>query len=393
MKYLWYAPFPNEMDGGAIVIYYQAEMMNLLEPMVKVWGVPKVPEELEANYLPWINFFSTNGNLDEIPRRMMQEQIPLATFFHIGRKRFEPIIDSIHNIGAKLVLWQTIHWMDDDVFESKRLNDFDSIVAPTGYAKRALMEVAKISHKKITTIPHGVNMRKFYPHKTAMRLQMGIPPEKKIILFTSRLSLWKGVHQLIPVFRPLIKDYDCHFVIRGGTFWGIEEGRKLDYIFSTLSARNRNIIYVPNWQSPAWMEELFASCDFFISPSGHEGFGVPLIEAMATKMPVVATLIPSHAEILGQSGMCGLLLEPTVKVGEVNKGQPIKIPNSDQIEGSLRWLLENPEESRVMAERGYRRAKKFFDLEKISRQWFDLYLELMPEGFDMGKEMARRLQA
>jgi len=136
-----------------------------------------------------------------------------------------------------------------------------------------------------------------------------------------------------------------------------------------------------------------ASGDILLQPSGHEGFDVPLIEAMATKLAIAVTNIPNHYEIMGRRNRyCGVFMQPSVVAEYVNdEKQPVKVPSSDMIEGTLRFLLENPDECEAMGEHGYARVRRNYNLAKVASKWLDYIDSLFPEGYDMNKRIQERL--
>ncbi len=391
-RYLHYGAMPDEMDGGAIVNYYQLREFNNQRPRDQHYVVPKVPEEFNPNALP----FAEPVLLKDVPERaiptyMLNKAIPVITTFHVGRETLDKLIEPVHMIGSKFVLWQTIHWEDDDIFKSKKLQEFDRIVAPTEWSKSVLVANGKLSHKQITVIPHGVPMDRFCKRQSFLREQFGIKENQKVFLYTGRLSLWKGIGEIIPIMRPLIRDYNCVFIIRGGAFQGLDKSREIDYILTTLSNRNKNIIYLPEWRPPEFMEELWRAADIFIGPSGHEGFFVPMIEGMGNRIPFITTHLDNLVENGGQNGLCGIYITPEKQVGTVNNGTPIKIPTADQLYTACKYLLDNPEESKLMGERGYQRCAKLFDLTKVVKQWFELYDNLLGEDYSQEKEIIKQL--
>jgi len=383
VNHLFWGPHPNEQDGGGVVNYYLLKKLNQISPLDVYHGVPKVPEELDASALPWINYhFIETAGMD-IPSIMYSNEIQALNMFHIGRSEMESVIDPVHNIGGKLVLHQTIHWPDDDIFKSGRLSEIDKIVAPTEYAKRMFQRVAKLPPENVPVIPHGVDLQAFRRRPTILERHLNIDKSRqKVILYSGRLHYWKGLAQIIPIIRPLAKEFNCVFIIRGGAFQGVEESRKLAFIFNRLSTNNPNVIFLPEWRSPDFMEELFAMSDILLFNSAHEGFGCPLTEIQAVQGIPVATAIPNHVEILGRTGEVGVLLDPREKVGEVNDGRELFVATSDQLYGACKWLLENPDETEVMGRRGLRNVQTRFDLNKVAMSWLKMYAELL-----FGKDM------
>ena len=348
-----------------------------------------MPEELDASEMKFVNF-PLDLPRDFIHEYLSQNHIPLLNIFHVGHEDFEPLIDPVHDIGAKMVLHQTIHWPDDTILKSSRLEELDKIVAPTEYAKNVFQSIRKLPPNMIEVIPHGVDTNRFYRRPTILRKTLGIRDDQVVILYSGRLGFWKGVHEIIPIMRPLIKKYDCVFIIRGGWFWGQKEGEVLGKIFTRLSTNNPNIIFLPEWQSPSYMEELYAMTDILIFNSAHEGFGVPLIEAQAVGAVPITTAISNHVEILGSTGQRGLLLSPEVKVGVVNDGTELKVASSDLLYGAVGWLLDNPEERMVMGRNGVLNVRTRFKLSDVAQKWLDLY-DGMLAGHDMDTAMKERL--
>jgi len=390
-KYCYWGPHPWEMDGGAVVNYYLLKEQTKLRPRDEYYGIPKVPEELEAGSLPTVNYLINCKKSEDIVDVMNHFSIPLLNIFHVSHEDFEKIIDPVHDIGGKIVLHQTIHWPDDMILKSNRLNDIDMIVAPTNFAKNIFNIVKKVPKEKIAVIPHAVDITKFRKRPTILKQKLGIPADHKVILYSGRLSFWKGVQELIPIIRPLTKDYKCTFIIRGGYFGGDKHGEALFKVFDNMAKRNPNLIFIPDWQSPEFMEELYSMVDILAFNSAHEGFGVPLIEAQAVEAVPVTTAIANHVEILGATGERGILLDPRVKVGEVNDGTILKVASSDQLFGAIKVLLEEPNLIKFMGRRGRANVEQKYNLTTIAQHWLSLYDDLLPENFSMDDEAKRRL--
>jgi glycosyltransferase involved in cell wall biosynthesis len=351
-------------------------------------GVPKVQHELDPSVLPFVHYPILN-NMEDFIDYLYKHKIPITNLFHIGREDMEKFIDPAHSIGNKLVLHQTIHWVDDDIVTmGNRLRDFDMIVTPTSYAKEVFKRVCRIPEKQLVTIPHAVDTRAFSRRMTNARDAFGIRPDQKIILYSGRLGFWKGLHTIIPIVRDVIKNYDAVFIIRGSHF-GDKEGKSLHDVFKRMDRKyGSNFHILDNWMAPAYMEELYATVGqnngILLFNSGHEGFGVPLIEIQSVEGIPITTGIENHREILGPTGTCGLLLDPTEEVGTVNKGTKVKVASSDAVYGAIKWVLENSDEAQIMGKRGRANVLKRFDLTNTSKAWLRLY-DSMLEDYDMDK--------
>jgi len=383
---LHWGPFPNELTGGAVVQYLLLNKMYLKAPMHNFYGIPKNIEKLSPEEMSYIKFFAKEPH--HIPKIMSRYHIPLLVAFHIAQN-IEPAINPVHDVGAKILLHQTVHFRTDLLFECDRLNDVDWIVTPTKYGKKILNEIGKVSKEKISIIPHGIDIKKYYSHTTSMKKYYNMQ-NKTVILFTGRLSVWKGIREVIPLFRDFTKKYNCVFLIRSQPYEA-DESKALDYLLRKISSQNPDVVYMPDWQSPSVMEELFASIDILLTPSGSEGFNVPLIEAMACEVPVITTSLPNHVEIVGGTEGGGIFVQPKIYTGWADKQTKLKVASTDDLYEALKYLVENPEERKIMGKRGRERVLKCYDLDKITLEWFRIMDELIPENYSMTNKIIAKM--
>jgi len=380
-----------EQDGGAIVNYYLLKMMNYLEPNHKFHCIPKVVEQLQGKELSFASFYPIRPKEfgvvpTEIIDLMNKKQIPVLNMFHIPWEYF-PIVDPVHNIGGKIILHQTIHWDTDVLFQSDKLKDIDVWVTPTDFAKRILASKG-IDNNKMVTIPHGVDIDKFYPHKTALRKNLGIEDDEIVITWVGRAQLTKGAHAVIPIIRQILEEYPkVKIISRAGAFRGVQKSMEMGYILDRMSNRFGNrFLYIPNWVEPSYQEELMASTDIGLCPSGHEGFSLPPLEWMASKVPVALSSIANHLELFNHENFkYGVFMDCTFDAEIVNmypsnpEGTMVKVPKPDVIYGTLKWLIENPDERKYMGENGYKRVREHYNLAKIADAWLNLMDNVLGE--------------
>ena len=109
-KSLWWGSLPWEQDGGAVVNFYLLQILNYLNPEHEFYGIPKVPQYLSGEALPFMEFkvleykqglARANKHLfKEIPEFMLQKEIPLLSMFHIPWEFF-PIANNVREVGGK----------------------------------------------------------------------------------------------------------------------------------------------------------------------------------------------------------------------------------------------------------------------------------------------------
>lgn len=101
------------------------------------------------------------------------------------------------------------------------------------------------------------------------------------------------------------------------------------------------------------------AADVYVSSSEREGFGLALVEAMAHELPSVATNIGGHDEVLQRPGT-GILVPP---------GSP------EALAQSTAYLLDHPEEARIMGLAARKAAEERFDINRMVTQLLDIILD------------------
>lgn len=116
-------------------------------------------------------------------------------------------------------------------------------------------------------ILNGIDFNEFYPEPA--------PKSRKIrVLMPFRNEDWKGYEDGLNVLENIKKRYDVAFIMFGPKPWNYSIP---DYVeFHELPVKDE-------------LRRLYSSSDIFLFPSQCEGFGLPPIEAMACKVPVVTT--------------------------------------------------------------------------------------------------------
>jgi len=107
--------------------------------------------------------------------------------------------------------------------------------------------------------------------------------------------------------------------------------------------------------------EILSSGDVFILSSLNEGFGIVLLEAMAFRLPIVATRVGGVSEVV-EDGQTGLLVSP---------GTP------DAMANAILNIYNNREWGRAMGLAGYDRLNRMFDIRKIIGDLDAIYMSLL----------------
>lgn len=167
---------------------------------------------------------------------------------------------------------------------------------------------AKVAPQKIRVVYNGADLDRYYPGDRSQSLkvlQQNLPIPDKYILYISRLEHPGKNHvRLLRAFSELKKTAGIahKLVLVGGRWNGAEV---IDQTVDELGLKE-DVVF-PGFVPAELLPDLYRAADLFVFPSLFEGFGIPVLEAMASATPVCASDASSIPEVLGD---CGLLFDP-----------------------------------------------------------------------------------
>ena len=178
-------------------------------------------------------------------------------------------------------LHKLIHWTAYSVRHSAK------IITISEFSKRAIIEAYQVDPDRVVVVYPGLTMGKA-KKPTA---------KKRYILSVGTLQPRKNFVRLIEAFSRL-PDKDIELVIVGKKGWLYEEILEAPQKFG-VGGRIRFLDFV----SDEALAGLYQHATCFVLPSLYEGFGLPVLEAMAHGVPVVVSNTSSLPEIAGEAGI------------------------------------------------------------------------------------------
>ncbi len=217
--------------------------------------------------------------------------------------------------------------------QKKRMNwvqrECDHIIVDSHQTKADIQEYLNIPAEKISVVYPYVEVAK--PSESdiaAVHKKFNI--KKPYILSVGKLEPRKNIPQLIKAFEQSTIN-DAQLVIVGPSGWGnMEHDQEAHENISFLGFVSDEDLY-----------SLYAGAEFFIYPSLYEGFGYPIIEAMALGCPVATSNISSLQEIAGDGAF---LFDPK---------------NIDSISNAIKIVHNNPQLRQELIQKGLSRAAHF----------------------------------
>jgi glycosyltransferase involved in cell wall biosynthesis len=175
-----------------------------------------------------------------------------------------------------------------------------AVITASEFTKTQIIKRFGLPPEKITAIPLGVDHERFYRRPegeiAALRKKLSLPP--RYILFLGTLTMRKNINRLIDAWAKVqhLVSPETELVIAGG----IAPSR----IFSAMTLpalppRTRLLGRVDDNDIPA----LFSGAALFAFPSLYEGFGLPVLEAMACGAPCLVSNAAALPEVVGTAAI------------------------------------------------------------------------------------------
>lgn len=216
----------------------------------------------------------------------------------------------------------------------------DLILCMSENTKRDVVNILQVPEEKVWVTYNGVS-RVFCVNRdenllSDLRNRYGLP--NRFILFVGTIEPRKNLIKLIEAYHLLyLRDKIREpLVIVGGKGW---KNEPLYELIRKLKIEDRIIFpgYVPDSDLPM----LYNAATVFVYPSLYEGFGMPVVEAMACGVPVVTSNVSSLPEVAGDAA---ILVNPE---------------DAEEIASGICNILTDDGIYKNLQERGFRQAGKF----------------------------------
>jgi len=218
----------------------------------------------------------------------------------------------------------------------------DLIIAVSRFTAHQVEQLLNIDPARIRVIPHGVR-----PPISGVRAGT----REQMILFIGAIQKRKNVIRLVEAFETLPPGWKL--VLAGASGFGSQEA--LDRI--EQSSRKRDI-QVLGYVDDDRLEALHQRASIFAFPSLDEGFGMPLLDAMARGVPVLTSNVSAMPEVTGDAA---LLVDPL---------------DVHAIANGLHRLINDATLRAGLVEKGIRRSADF-TWEKAAAETWKVYQELL----------------
>lgn len=282
-------------------------------------------------------------------------------FFLPPTRRQTRTVVTIHDLSYEHFPEQTMPGMLDFLrtHVPRSVAVADHVIAVSESTRDDLLSLYGVDPARVTVIPHGVRPR-FHANQdpaeqAAIRAKYRLPGDIPLILTVGTTQPRKNHLRLVRAL-PALNQQDAVLVIAGGRGWYYND---VFQEVERLGLRDRVVFtsYVDEADLPA----LYRAADVFAYPAIYEGFGLPVLEAMACGTPVLASETSSLPEVVGEDGLCGILVNPH---------------HVDAIADGLNRMLDDPGRRAELSRNGIARAGEFTWARAADAVW-DVYQTLL----------------
>ena len=216
------------------------------------------------------------------------------------------------------------------------------VIAVSEFTRQQVVSLLGAAPEKVHVVYHGTRV---------LPRAAGTIQREKIILNVGAIQKRKNITRLVEAFESV--DDSWRLALVGSSGYGAGE------ILARIErspARSR--ITVTGYVTPEILADWYARAMVFAFPSLDEGFGMPVLEAMASGIPVLTSNRSALPEVAGEAAV---LVNPE---------------DSESLADALRTLTERTELREKLAQLGVEQARRF-TWEKAVRATWDIYQELL----------------
>jgi glycosyltransferase involved in cell wall biosynthesis len=238
----------------------------------------------------------------------------------------------------------------------------DAFIAVSNAVKADVVKHTGIDPRKVFPIHNGFDPVLFQPVRDperlrAVREKYRLP--QRFILWCGQIESRKNVARLLRAFARIKDEFPHQLVLAGEQRWSTRTELQ---VMQELHLEDR--VLFPGWIDHGDLPAVYSLAEFFAFPSLYEGFGIPLIEAMACGCPIVTANTCAPPEVLDGSGC---LVDPL---------------DVEEIAAGMKKVLLDPELRARMIARGMERSKAF-SWEQCARQVLAVFDSLAPAELGM----------
>lgn len=215
--------------------------------------------------------------------------------------------------------------------------------------------------RRVEHLPNGVNVARFKTgNGPAFRQRYGIDPEAKVLLAVGRIDPQKNQLLAVRAFAKLLAEQPRAHLVMIGHVTNDGYRQKIEALVQSLDIRV-NVTLIPGVDAASNdLVDAYHAADVFVLASIHEPFGIVILEAWASGLPVVASRV-GGIRALVDDGVDGALFDSESEGGLLD---------------ALRALTTNKDRATSLGEAGRAKATRLYGWDRITDRLLGIYEEV-----------------
>ena len=339
----------DEIEGDQVKNYVACRISSPFESYCKTREIPHISLD-----------FSSSFNIKtalKIKSFCKRNQIDIV-HMHSSKSHTLGLLSVILGNKSRLILSRRVDFPIRKGLVSKwkyNQNKIKGIICVSNEIREILMPHIR-NKKKLHVIHSGIDLKKFNPSKKLGKLhaEFNLEPDEKIVANVSAIAPHKDYYTFIDTANLFLSGDN-----KGVSFFIIGDGPEQERIKAYAKSSNYwNKIYFTGFRDD--IPDIMPEIDVLLITSETEGLGTTIIDAMANKVPVVATAAGGIPELVIHN-KTGLLY-------------PVK--DSEKLKAGLELILDNNELRNEVSENALNHIEKNFTKEIMARKTREIYFKL-----------------
>lgn len=346
----------SRTDFEAYVCALQSKDGNPMEDEIRALGVPvnclDIKHLRDWNALPRLIKYLKKNDVDLVHTQLEFANILgniSARFLHL------PSVCTIHvmpslDVKAKSKLHQKLEWFVLNCFCNR-------VISVSEEAREYHLHISGASASQVSTIYNGIDLSSFSIlerelERANVRAELGIPSDANLLTTVAVLRPQKGIQFMIRAMSTVLaSNPNTYYLVAGN---GSHRAALMEEV-NNLGLGDRVIFPGMRQDVP----RLLTASDIFVLPTLTEALPTVLAEAMAAKLPIIASRVGGVPEMI-TNGQNGCLVEPEDEEG---------------LARACIDLLASSEKRAAMGAEGWRIVNQKFNIKKQVDQLEALYLD------------------
>ena len=325
-------------------------------------GTPNIsfiPLQVQTHAMTLQNVRLDSGTIQDIAEREGANIIHFPYNWSFPFNKKVPSVMTVHDVipftfREAMAWYRNVFLYKPGIRQACRLNTMVATVSE--FSKLDIVKKVGVSAEKIRVIPNGLREPSPPDEDIDKEIDQRYGLEHGFILNVGGIHERKNINGLIRAFAKLVEEeYTGKLVITGSVSGAPYQEKMKKIIDTTLASTGmQDKVVFTGFIPDTELDSLLRRAAMLVYPSFYEGFGIPILEAMLVRTPVITSNLTGMPEV---SGDAAVLIDPH---------------NTDQITAEMSGLLHDQQLREELANKGVEKAATY-SWSRTSELYLDLY--------------------